>query len=48
MLPLSATYQPPLLPPKPGEGPDEISEGLPYLKAPDGLNFVALQITLRR
>ena len=35
----------PFSPPKPGEGPYEIGEGLPYLKAPDGLQFVALQLT---
>ncbi len=35
----------PFSPPKPGEGPYEIGEGLPYLKAPDGLKFVALQLT---
>jgi uncharacterized protein YoxC len=35
----------PFSPPKPGEGPYEIGDGLPYLKAPDGLKFVALQLT---
>ncbi|MFO0442477.1 MAG: hypothetical protein ACK5ZM_00985 [bacterium] len=35
----------PFSPPKPGEGPYEIGEGLPYLKAPAGLKFVTLQLT---
>lgn len=35
----------PFSPPKPGEGPYEIGDGLPYLKAPAGLKFVALQLT---
>lgn len=35
----------PFSPPKPGEGPFEVGDGLIYLKAPDGLKFVALQLT---
>ncbi|MFN0080721.1 MAG: hypothetical protein ACKVY0_29990 [Prosthecobacter sp.] len=35
----------PFSPPKPGEGPYQVGDGLPYLKAPDGLKFVALQLT---
>lgn len=31
--------------PKPGEGPYQIGDGLPYLPAPAGLKFVALQLT---
>lgn len=35
----------PFSPPKPGEGPYEIGDGLPYVKAPAGLKFVTLQLT---
>ncbi len=35
----------PFSPPKPGEGPYEIGDALPFLKAPAGLKFVALQLT---
>jgi len=35
----------PFSPPKPGQGPYEIGDGLPYFKAPAGLKFVALQLT---
>lgn len=35
----------PFSPPKPGEGPYTVGDGLPYLKAPEGLKYVALQLT---
>lgn len=35
----------PFSPPKRGEGPYEIGDGPPYLKAPEGLKYVALQLT---
>ncbi|MEZ5386180.1 MAG: hypothetical protein R3F13_11760 [Prosthecobacter sp.] len=35
----------PFSPPKPGEGPYEVGEGLPYLKAPEGLKSVSVQLT---
>lgn len=35
----------PFSPPKPGEGPYEVGEGLPYLKAPEGLKSVSVQVT---
>lgn len=35
----------PFSPPKPEEGPYTVGNGLPYLKAPEGLKYVALQLT---